>query len=216
MRTMGETFKTSGRTVFLVLLMTGVFSAGLIALDGANNLVRAADGPCFDNTGRWVDCGNGTVTDSVTGLIWLKDGNCLRQPPKNSVGWTYSEANNAAAILKNGDCGLTDKSAPGDWRLPTLEEWTATIEQAVAMKCTYPSLTDVTGKACFNPDGNKRSKNATGAQPFQYPRLDYYWTRSTDPTKPDAAWLVAFAYGRMYIDYKNNSFYGAWPVRDGK
>jgi len=31
-----------------------------------------ADGPCFDNVNRYVDCGNGTLTDTVTGLIWLK------------------------------------------------------------------------------------------------------------------------------------------------
>ena len=36
-----------------------------------------ADGPCFDNTNRYVDCGNGTVTDTVTGLIWLKQSDCL-------------------------------------------------------------------------------------------------------------------------------------------
>ena len=36
-----------------------------------------ADGPCFDNTNRYVDCGNGTVTDTVTGLIWLKQADCL-------------------------------------------------------------------------------------------------------------------------------------------
>jgi hypothetical protein len=33
-----------------------------------------ADGPCFGdgNFPRYADCGNGTVTDTVTGLIWLK------------------------------------------------------------------------------------------------------------------------------------------------
>ena len=29
--------------------------------------------PCFDLTHRYVDCANGTVTDTVTGLIWLKN-----------------------------------------------------------------------------------------------------------------------------------------------
>src|SRR5262249_1683415 len=32
---------------------------------------RAA-APCVDKTKRYVDCGNGTVTDSETGLVWLK------------------------------------------------------------------------------------------------------------------------------------------------
>ena len=30
------------------------------------------DGPCFDNANRFVDCANGTVTDTSTGLIWMK------------------------------------------------------------------------------------------------------------------------------------------------
>jgi hypothetical protein len=30
--------------------------------------IKAA-GPCFNNSDRYVDCGNGTVTDTTTGLI---------------------------------------------------------------------------------------------------------------------------------------------------
>src|SRR5262249_60738943 len=36
---------------------------------------RAA-APCVDKTKRYVDCGDGTVTDSETGLGWLKQCNC--------------------------------------------------------------------------------------------------------------------------------------------
>ncbi len=34
------------------------------------------DPPCFDASNRFVDCLNGTVTDTVTGFIWLKDADC--------------------------------------------------------------------------------------------------------------------------------------------
>ena len=37
--------------------------------------LRAAP-PCFDDANRYVDCENGTVTDTVTGLIWLKNAGC--------------------------------------------------------------------------------------------------------------------------------------------
>lgn len=98
---------------------------GLNGIDGKDgedgtNATRA-DGPCFDNTNRYVDCGNGTVT----GLIWLKQWNCL---PNN----TWAPANQAAAGLKHGDCGLTDNSSPGEWRLPTKDEWSATIARGRA------------------------------------------------------------------------------------
>src|SRR6266540_598658 len=39
--------------------------------------VTRAAGPCFDNVNRYVNCHNGTVTDTVTGLIWLQQADCL-------------------------------------------------------------------------------------------------------------------------------------------
>ena len=51
---------------------------GLNGTNGTNGTSGTrADGPCFDNTNRYVDCGNGTVTDTVTGLIWLQQADCL-------------------------------------------------------------------------------------------------------------------------------------------
>ena len=59
--------------------------------------------PCFDNANRYVDCGNGTVTDTHTGLIWLQDAGCLGVSD-------WATANKAAASLRNHDYGLTDGS----------------------------------------------------------------------------------------------------------
>ena len=82
-------------------------------------LAFAAAPPCFDLT-PFVDCGNGTVTDTVTGLIWLKNADCFGVKD-------YAAANNAAAGLQTGACGLTDNSTPGDWRLPTRAEFEAIL-----------------------------------------------------------------------------------------
>ena len=83
---------------------------------------------CFDNTGnRFVDCGNGTIKDTETGLYWLKNANCF------GIN-TWANANKDAAELAHGQCGLTDGSLPGDWRLPTvglLSADTETIERIV-------------------------------------------------------------------------------------
>jgi hypothetical protein len=59
------------------------------------------DPPCFDNANRYENCSNGTVTDTVTGWIWLQAANCLAL-------LHYGEANRAAASLGDGQCGLTD------------------------------------------------------------------------------------------------------------
>src|SRR5438552_2730915 len=102
--------------------------------------------PCFDNVNRYVDCGNGTVTDTVTGLVWLRDAACL-----GAADW--ATANTTAATLAHGDCGLSDGSRAGDWRLPTQSEWADTIARAFALNCRnaagYPSLTDNGGTACL-------------------------------------------------------------------
>jgi hypothetical protein len=54
---------------------------------------------CYDDTGnRFVDCGDGTIKDTVTGLFWLKDADCL-------ATMTWAAANIAAAELGHGQCG---------------------------------------------------------------------------------------------------------------
>jgi hypothetical protein len=157
------------------------------------------DPPCFDNANRYVDCGNGTVTDSVTGLVWLQQTDCL-----TNTG--YAAANQAAAGLKDGDCNLTDKSSPGDWRLPTKDEWFATIARAVAMGCTPggPSLTNDAGTSCLS----------VGPSSFAGVASFYYWSITTHETGPSIAWLASLGTGLVSYLGKVNSL-RVWPVRGG-
>ena len=175
--------------------------------DGAS--ATRADGPCFDNTNRYVDCGNGTVTDTVTGLIWLKQSNCL---PANY----WAAANQAAAGLQDGDCGLTDKSSPGDWRLPTQAEWSATIARAVALGCkrgTFgspgapPSLTNDAGTACYG-SGSGSSFAGVAAS-------DRDWSSSADETYPNNAWNAFLDVGSVDLSDKGHNLRVVWPVRGG-
>jgi hypothetical protein len=69
---------------------------------------------------RFVDLGDGTVRDKSSGLIWLKNANCYGP---NS----WKNAMDKVAALHTGECGLTDGSSKGDWRLPTKEEWEASV-----------------------------------------------------------------------------------------
>jgi hypothetical protein len=64
---------------------------------------------------RFVDMGNGTVTDGVTGLVWLKNAN-----PCGEKNW--SDAMAYCQSLANGTAGLTDGSVAGQWRLPSMAE----------------------------------------------------------------------------------------------
>ncbi len=164
-------------------------------------MLTSADPPCWDNTDRYVDCGNGTVHDQVTNLIWLKNANCFGQ-------LYYAAANNAAAGLENGECSLTDGSSPGDWRLPTKSEWEATIAHADVLNCTDPNLTDTEGTACYNAGG--RLKPFTSVQ-----QSSVYWSSSTYAYGASTAWVVYMSNGDVGYANKANSYY-VWPVRGGQ
>lgn len=171
---------------------------GIQGIQGIPGSTTRADGPCFDNTNRHVDCGNGTVTDTVTGLIWLKQPDCL--------AWTnYAAANEAAATLGNGMCGLADGSSPGDWRLPTIEEWHLIADRAIVMGCS-PSLLNDLGTACF----------ATGPSSLIAPTSDAYWSATgSDFSGPSFAWTVNTRFGDIGVTSKTFPTIGVWPVRGG-
>lgn len=57
---------------------------------------------------RFVDNGDGTVVDELTGLVWLKDGSCLTTQMDFIIG--------------NGICGLSDGSVQDDWHMPNIRE----------------------------------------------------------------------------------------------
>lgn len=64
---------------------------------------------------RFTDNADGTVTDNLTSLIWLKDANCFGLK-------IWPTALSSANTLANGSCGLADGSVAGDWRLPNIKE----------------------------------------------------------------------------------------------
>ncbi|MDZ7744706.1 MAG: DUF1566 domain-containing protein [Candidatus Saccharibacteria bacterium] len=78
---------------------------------------------------RFTDNSDGTVTDNLTGLIWLKNANCFGTE-------TWANALSEANGLASGSCGLTDGSSAGDWRLPNITE----LESIVYLQETFPTL----------------------------------------------------------------------------
>ena len=69
-----------------------------------------------DTVDRFLDNGDGTVTDCMTELVWLQNVNCY-----GIQNWY--EAMDSSAELNSGECGLTEGSVEGDWRLPTREDF---------------------------------------------------------------------------------------------
>jgi hypothetical protein len=177
---------------------------GTNGTNGVDGTATRAAGPCFDNANRYVDCGNGTVTDTVTGLIWLKQADCLANN-------NWAAANVSAADLKSGDCtGLTDGSSAGDWRLPTKDEWSATIARAAgALHCIYdngkaPSLTNDAGTACLSVGPSSFAGVASG----------FYWSSTANETFPVVAWSADLIDG-FVVGWDKVGTAGVWPVRGG-
>jgi hypothetical protein len=70
---------------------------------------------------RFIDEGDGTVMDRLTGLTWLQDASCFG--PRN-----WYETLSAVNALRDAQCALTDGSAAGDWRLPNIKELQSLID----------------------------------------------------------------------------------------
>jgi len=86
---------------------------------------------------RFTDNGNGTVTDNLTGLIWLKNADCFG---KQSLQNALSSANN----LASGQCDLSDGSVAGNWRLPNISELQSLVDYQnsdPAIPATHPFST---------------------------------------------------------------------------
>ncbi len=144
---------------------------------------------------RFTDNSNGTVTDSLTGLIWLKNTNCTDTVggiTKSSGTLNWTNALTWTASLASGSCNLTDGSTAGQWRLPNRNE--------------LQSLIDYTRKDPALPDGH----------PFMGVQFNYYWSSTTYPPAAGiSAWAVEFHDGIVNGDAKGTGFY-VWPVRGGQ
>jgi hypothetical protein len=194
-----------GACFLCVVLVAIVISITTIPVAGQGKgkpTPASTDGPCWALGHRYVNCGNGTVTDQVTGLIWLQQSDCLG-------GSDWAQANQVVQALKHGDCFLADNSIAGQWRLATRAEWEATLLMPPA-PCTFPALTNDTGSACW------------GAGPSSLLNVvaDAYWTSTARysvelPNPLDRmrfAWKANLGVAGMEPTLATD-IYRIWPVR---
>ena len=126
---------------------------------------------------RFTDNEDGTVTDNLTELIWLKDTNCFGT--RNWVN-ALSDCN----TLNSGECELTDGSSEGDWRLPNVKELQSLIDHGQ----DTPAL----------PSGYYNF--FTGTQGI-------YWSSTTNAGGTDNAWYISVSQGYGYYEGKTNVNY---------
>lgn len=143
---------------------------------------------------RFTDNGDGTVTDNLTGLIWLKNANCANA----TRGWitVFSDVVqlNTGGTMNGNDCGDTSNfgSHQTDWRVPHWEE----LRSLVDYSQDGPSL----------PAGHP----FYSVQPF-----GLYWSSTTEAGDTSHAWSLDLRYGNLTAIGKSLGRWGPWPVRGG-
>ncbi|HVN93802.1 MAG TPA: DUF1566 domain-containing protein, partial [Terracidiphilus sp.] len=138
---------------------------------------------------RFTDNGDGTITDSLTGLIWLKNAGCFAPD-------VWATALNDANQLASGACGLSDGSTAGKWRLPNLAELESIIDVSASNPALAPNI------------------QFTNVQPIVYWTSSGYF--GGDQGSPQA-WAIRITDGRYVNDGVQNlkllSKNGVWAVR---
>ena len=142
-------------------------------------------------TPRFVDNGNGTVSDNLTGLTWLRDGTCLGQQD-------WAEALAEVAALNAGtvdSCAYYTAGTHADWRLPNIKELLSLIDYGR----TNPAIA---------PDNH-----------FENISSEIYWTSTTSLEDTEYAWVVHLGHGDGYNE--GNDGYKPFdarvlPVRGGQ
>ena len=151
---------------------------------------------------RFTDNHDGTVTDKLTGLIWLKDASCAELGPNGDGTAHWEPALEAATALASGRCGLTDGSVAGDWRLPNINE----LHSLVDFLFINPALSNAAGTGHWT-EGDAFS-GVQGGQTF-------YWSSTTTAANlPRDAWVVPLSVGINQSGEKDSTCY-VWPVRGG-
>jgi len=142
---------------------------------------------------RFTDNNDGTVTDHLTRLVWLKNANCF-----GLIDWYHALF--SAEDLASGQCQLTDGSVVGDWRVPNRNELLSTID--IEVEAVGPKIA---GQSYFTNFGESNP---------------YYWTSSTAPPNwPAEAYYVNLYDGTSGYRGKREesaNYCLVWPVRDAK
>jgi len=126
---------------------------------------------------KFIDHGNGTITDTLTGLMWTKNAN-LAGTPRN-----WQEAMDYIAGM-NGGAGTFGYK---DWRLPNIRELCSLIDFGEDV----PAL----------PPGHPFINVQTDLESY------YYWSSTTYTSHTGGAWVIRMFDGYSNGHYKTGDYF---------
>ena len=203
-------------SVYLTALLTIaclVFLSANLSFAGTVNLPKTGQVTCYDPAGNVIPCkgtgqdgeiragmewpeprfkdnGDGTVTDNLTGLMWLKNANCF-----GSMDWQQALDKVADFNANPGSYSCGGYAATyNDWRLPNRKE----LHSLTAFSRFDPALPE--------------------EHPFSDVQVNYeYWSSTTCALHKDQACLVSMFTGAVAGGLKLYYYYlNVWAVRGGQ
>jgi hypothetical protein len=146
---------------------------------------------------RFTNNGDGTVTDNMTGLIWLEDANCAGETKNFDDALTFANTlYDGSSSHGGGDCGLSDGSVEGDWRVPNMFEAASLMDHGYSS----PGVPNTTGTGQW-----------TEGDPFSDIQGSY-WTSTFNPQNKQFAHYAAYGAPQLTSNWKT-TLYSVWPVR---
>lgn len=136
---------------------------------------------------RFIDNQDGTITDNLTGLMWLKDAGCFAGQKWQD---SFDKVKDFNSDYEKYSC-YGYKAGYNDWRLPNVKENFSLIDYL----SNNPAL----------------PLNAV----YQFVNLrSVYWSSTTFANKTASAWTLDIWDGNVQADVKD-VFNFIWPVRSG-
>ncbi len=154
---------------------TGQTTSYTIGDDGDQNNILPS------GSGRFTDNGNGSFTDTITGLTWLGVRQCItEQTWSDAIGFS-NQLGAASEVCP----ALNDGSSAGEWRLPNINELRSIV------------------------DYSQQSPAFVAGIPFSgtwdgFP-WGHYWSSTSFIAAPDQnAWIVDSSFGQVSVRAKSN------------
>jgi hypothetical protein len=155
-------------------------------------IVAAALNLWAEPSTRYGDNGDGTVTDTVTGLMWTKSAD------HGPMSWSDAVAY----------CSNLTYAGYHDWRLPSVAR--------DGGKAELDTLFRADGNPSGEWEGPSGDKANSAGTPFVGVQFLFYWSGTSLASNTNGVWVVDM-YEKALIHSVHKAAYGiVWPVRGGR
>jgi hypothetical protein len=170
---------------------------GRVSIDELVTSLNAALDGCPPPGARFIDNGDGTTTDTETGLVWeAKSDDGSIHDRDDLYTWSAGGVNSDGTAYTGFLAALNGERFAGydDWRLPTLEELLDIVDYERFEPATPPAFNDRCRTGCEN---TQCSCTASAIA----------WSSTTNAANSSFAWGVSFVLGGVSLNAKTGSYH---------